>query len=537
MAAIVCASSTCLAVKAQNQLPVVKSNTSVVSIRDGKNLSKNSWNLAPDAKPDIYSVGLLNGEPHRVTFITDVDSISFTVEENKKYDFIIQHNKDACYTQIIGKRKFIWDENKFWETPAINTAYQANISENEKIAGLSKFWSEVKYNFINFPLVPDLDWDAAYVEYLPRVRQTTSTLDYYRVLQEMCAKLKDAHTNVYTPNELAPAVYAKPLINTQLIEDKVLITAVLNESLRQQGVAVGQEVVEVDGLPVKEYAAKFVAPFQSASTPQDLDTRLYNYSLLRGAAEKPIVVTLRSAKGKMLRQTLPRISPAARRELKLPEKPVFELAMLPNNIAYVTLNSFDSNEAADKFKAAFAKISAADALIIDVRNNDGGNSGVGYAVLGCLTDKPFKASKWYTRDYRPAYRAWGRPQETFGAEANDWQPNGEKRYPKPVVVLTSPRTFSAAEDFAVAFATMRRGQIIGEPTGGSTGQPLFLRLPGHGSARICTKHDSFADGQEFVGVGVRPDQLVHPTVRDFRAGRDTVLDAALATLKKAAGKK
>lgn len=42
-----------------------------------------------------------------------------------------------------------------------------------------------------------------------------------------------------------------------------------------------------------------------------------------------------------------------------------------------------------------------------------------------------------------------------------------------VVVLTSPRTYSAAEDFASAFDVMRRGLIVGEPTGGSTGQPLF----------------------------------------------------------------
>jgi C-terminal processing protease CtpA/Prc len=105
-------------------------------------------------------------------------------------------------------------------------------------------------------------------------------------------------------------------------------------------------------------------------------------------------------------------------------------------------------------------------------------------------------------------------------------------YRKPVVVLTSPRTYSAAEDFAAVFDAMKRGAIVGEPTGGSTGQPLSVPLPGGGSVRICTKHDRYADGKEFVGVGIQPGVTAAPTVADFRAGRDTVLEAALSFLRK-----
>ena len=93
-----------VAANAQDKLPVIKSNVSVISIKDGEELKKDSWTLAPDAKPDIYEAGLINGKPHQVTFITDVDSISFMVEEGKKYDFIIQRGDDLCYTQIVGVR-------------------------------------------------------------------------------------------------------------------------------------------------------------------------------------------------------------------------------------------------------------------------------------------------------------------------------------------------------------------------------------------------------------------------------------------------
>jgi C-terminal processing protease CtpA/Prc len=71
----------------------------------------------------------------------------------------------------------------------------------------------------------------------------------------------------------------------------------------------------------------------------------------------------------------------------------------------------------------------------------------------------------------------------------------------------------------VAFAQMGRGIVVGEPTGGNTGQPLSFPLPGGGSARVRTKHDRFADGTEFIGVGIRPSVVVHPSLAGIRAGR------------------
>lgn len=91
---------------AQEKLPIIKSNVNVISIQDGKNFGKDAWTLVPEAKPDIYEALLIDGKPHEVTFITDVDKITFKVELDKKYDFIIQKGETICYTQIVG-RKFI----------------------------------------------------------------------------------------------------------------------------------------------------------------------------------------------------------------------------------------------------------------------------------------------------------------------------------------------------------------------------------------------------------------------------------------------
>jgi C-terminal processing protease CtpA/Prc len=420
---------------------------------------------------------------------------------------------------------------KLWSSPALATPYREVLPEDERIAGLSQLWSEVKLNFANFDLVPDVDWDALYLASLPRVRQTRSTLEYYRVLMGVVAKLKDGHTNVYPPAELWDEMMARPALFTGLIEGRVVITRVLDASLAAAGLGVGVEVVAIDGIPVKTYGEERVAPYQSASTPQDREVRTYTYSLLAGPVSVPVKLALRTVSGKTIELSVPRKSGAE--AAKLPVTPPIELRMLPRNVAYLAINTFASDSVAEQFEARFEELSRASALVLDLRDNDGGNGGVAYRILQTLTDKPFLATRWRTREYHPAFRAFGFGEGTFELAPEVVPLAGARRFDKPVVVLTSARTFSAGEDFVVGFDAMKRGTIVGEPTGGSTGSPLFFSLPGGGTGRVCTKRDTYPDGKEFIGVGVVPDVLVRSTLADVRAGRDTVLERALEVLRHA----
>lgn len=420
-------------------------------------------------------------------------------------------------------------ERQLWDSPVWSTPYQATLTEDEKVAGLSKFWSEAKYNFAFFDKVPRLSWDSLYLATLPKVRAAPTTLAYYQVLQEMCAQLHDGHTNVNLPN--APAIseqYARPPLRTALVEGQVLLTEVRSETLRRQGVIAGVEVVAIDGVPVRQYGEQRALSY-SASTPQSRDVRTYTYQLPNGPITQPLALTLRDTKGHTFQRSVAR-SPYADAE-PASQLPPLTFKLLADDIGYLALNSFESNDVRTLFAAVYPQLSQTRALIIDIRENGGGNGNLGYEVLSYLTAQSFYTSRWMTRNYHPTFRAWQRAPRWYSEPVESVAPHSSSPYTRPVVVLTSARTFSAAEDFVVAFDEMKRGKIIGEPTGGSTGQPLAFDLPGGGTARICTKRDTYADGQEFVGVGVSPQVLIHPTVRDVRNGQDTVLRRALEELK------
>ncbi|GAB3510280.1 hypothetical protein GCM10027341_48520 [Spirosoma knui] len=416
--------------------------------------------------------------------------------------------------------------NLVFNSKALATPYKPNLSPAEKAAGLSKLWSEAKYNFAHFDKIPDVDWDSVYLAFLPKVQATRSTVAYLQLLQQFYAQLHDGHTDVWTNSgPLADSTAFRPPLVAQLIEGRVFVRQVRHDSLLRSGIVPGMEIVKIDGTPVIDYANQYVRPYKSGSTPQNVDVQTYIYGLLRGPKDRPVRLTLTDASGKVTERVLPRSGYSA-----LTPLPSYTLTILPGNIAYVQLFEFDSDRAPKRFAAAFDSIATTNALILDVRQNGGGDSNNGWDILGYLTDKSFPTGSYSSRKYSPLRRARGETIVYESAGSGRWSANGKKLYTKPVVVLTSGQTFSAAEDFCVAFDAMNRGKILGEPTGGSTGQPLVFSLPGGIMARVCTKRDAYPDGTDWIGKGIQPDLLIKPTVADFQAGRDTVLEAALAEL-------
>lgn len=407
------------------------------------------------------------------------------------------------------------------------TPYKLVLTNEEKVAGLSLFWSEARHSFAHFDHVPDLDWNKTYMEYLAKVLAAPTTEAYYKVMMQLAPLLQDGHTNIYAPDALRDKLNARPPLLTTLIEGKVLVTEVRSPSLAKR-VKPGDEVLAIGGTPVKAYAQANVAPYVSASTPQDRDVRTYGYQLLMGNASQPLHLRLRGADGKERSETIARRSYGDAQP-----RQQAQFSLLPGNIAYLRVNTFENDSGVKALEAALPQILQAGGLVIDLRDNGGGNGTHGFEILSYIHSKPFAVAPAYIRDDTALERAGGvdlikwRPVEGD----NYYQHARDKVYTGPVAVLIGPRSFSAAEDFAVAYEAMQRGPMIGMATAGSTGQPLFMQLPGGGAARICVKRDVRPDGRAFVGKGVQPTIVVEPTVADLRAGRDAALERAVAALQ------
>lgn len=130
----------------QHKIPIISANSKNVCVLDGEHYRKGWWYIMPATKPDLYIVENPK-KPHKVTFYTDLDTISFDVKYNEIHDFIILLNgKDSCLTRIttippkaIGYQKDCLDYNSIVDTIPFSlgldnkTYIKVKINNNELI--------------------------------------------------------------------------------------------------------------------------------------------------------------------------------------------------------------------------------------------------------------------------------------------------------------------------------------------------------------------------------------------------------------------
>ncbi|MGQ0643051.1 MAG: S41 family peptidase [Gemmatimonadaceae bacterium] len=194
---------------------------------------------------------------------------------------------------------------------------------------------------------------------------------------------------------------------------------------------------------------------------------------------------------------------------------------LDGNVAYLEIRTFglSPDEMGPPLADAMTPVADADALIIDVRSNGGGSP---FAVA-LVSSYLFGSDTVHLNSlyWRPANRTdhfWTRasvPGKRFGPD-------------KPLYVLTSRRTFSAAEEFTYNLQTQKRAVIVGDTTGGGahpgSGRPL-----GHGFGVFVPSGRAInpITKTNWEGTGVRPDM---PVASD--AARETAHRAALEKLRR-----
>lgn len=401
-----------------------------------------------------------------------------------------------------------------------------HLTMEEKIQALSTVWHEAKFNFANFDLIPKVNWDSLYRAYIPRVMATEHIMDTYSVLMQFNQHLRDGHTRILPPlYHFKKEKFNVVPIHFKQLDGKAVVYQVKSNDPALKEIEKGMVLERIDGIPVQEYIRKHISPTLHFSTVQDSIGRIYHYELLTGPENSIVTLNFKTSKGKSLQRSFERSA------FEWKTNTPVTYRVLPGNIGHLIIDSFVDENTFTEFKKHFPDIQKTAALIIDIRHNGGGNGHWGNEIIGYLTDKPFYPSMTIMNEYHPVHRAWGGDAIQSKKISYDWKPYQNEIYTKPVVVLISELTYSAAEDFCSAFALTKRGTIIGTPTGGSTGQPLGYPLPGGGIGFVCTKRDAMYDGTEFVGIGIQPDIEVQLTFEGLQKGRDEVLEAALHYLK------
>jgi hypothetical protein len=197
---------------------------------------------------------------------------------------------------------------------------------------------------------------------------------------------------------------------------------------------------------------------------------------------------------------------------------------IDQTIGYLWIPTFGGNDLAADMDDALAHLEPMQALVVDVRDNEGGSDLNSTPMAGRLADVP--------RLYEFVQYRNGPAHDDFTALRPDSvRPEGPSQFTGPIALLTNRRTFSAAEDFALALRAMPFVVTIGDTTGGGAGNPIARELPNGWSYRIPRWIAYTADTTSYQGIGLPPDTTVWITPEDAAQMRDPILETAIGILQ------
>lgn len=194
---------------------------------------------------------------------------------------------------------------------------------------------------------------------------------------------------------------------------------------------------------------------------------------------------------------------------------------LDGDIGYLDLRVFaPPRVAADMLQSAMTLLAQSKVLIIDLRNNGGGDSSMDMLMAAYLLDQPAEMSAIYDRPSNRLTRA----------TSPVWVPGRRFGGTKPVYVLISHKTFSAAEAFAYDLQAMKRVTVVGEASGGGAHPYERRRLTDHFLIKLPEMRSiNPITGTDWQGVGVKPDVPTPPEL-----ALDKALELAHAALAETA---
>ncbi|MCC7369715.1 MAG: PDZ domain-containing protein [Chloroflexi bacterium] len=195
--------------------------------------------------------------------------------------------------------------------------------------------------------------------------------------------------------------------------------------------------------------------------------------------------------------------------------------ILDGNIGYLQIRTFAVQDALPLFNQAMEKFAAADvrALIIDVRGNTGGVVATGEEILSRIMpqSKPI---------YRQVDRRGERTVSTWG---DYWNRD------IPIAVLTNGNSGSMSEIMAAALQENGFARIIGTKTAGAVAAAVPVEMVDGSGLFVTVQIINTPNGRVINKVGLEPDDVVELDPAQFRAGKDTQLEAGLAYVRSKLG--
>jgi len=385
-----------------------------------------------------------------------------------------------------------------------------------RLAVFDDVWETIQERYYD-PKFHGIDWQAKRETYRPAAARAANTVEFYEVLRQMIASLRDAHTRVYSPDEKfdwwSPRFVTVGLTVREVEGAPTVIQVEAGTAASRTDIRQGDVIVSVDDVPVAQFVAQRMRNLGLADEGNIRHRVIAN--LFDGPAGSNVKIGWINRNGKQKSTMLQRYW--SQRNLGFNNQ-------RKGKIAILRLDAFTQSVALEFSKDLPEVLEDADGIVLDLRGNGGGDAEAMADVASLFLDEGTNLGKFADRS--------GASFELQTFPKRLWRSAPMSPTKLPLVVLTSENTSSAAEILAAALQTKRRAQVIGS---GTCGCVLAIRnrhaLPDGGVLDVSEFDYKTAGGVRLEGAGVKPDKLVTVTRSDVYSRHDRAFERALTLLE------
>lgn len=415
-----------------------------------------------------------------------------------------------------------------------------------------------------------------------QITQPMTQIEFYRLVLPLHNLIRNGHTLIIPPSDWSHAVEnSLPHFPFDIYQDgeKIYVLRNLSNSL---AIHVGDEIISINGVAAIQIFNQLVNAWTKDGYNKTYPSKIVHmdfsefYANIIGTPAKYELVLQQQGSAKsfqieglpivqMRKNSLDRYQYKKQPWYNSEEDQAYQLS-IEGNTATLTLPTFAIGVLTDYkidyknfFQSAFAEINAKsiENLIIDIRENGGGNGDVTTELFSYLYDQPFQlmeeihciTNKLPNKKYYSGNAFFLRLQMVLALRKkgeNKYVPtkfalkkNGlsmTEKQPTPtqfkgnLYVLTSGWSFSASGLFTSLLKTYNKGIIIGEEAGGNpyvqTGDfEQMLTLPNSGvRINIPLFYEKMKVNFENTGQGMQPHYPVRNSISEELAGTDSVME-------------
>ena len=401
----------------------------------------------------------------------------------------------------------------------------ATLGAEARTRAFEFVWATINDHYYDASL-NGVDWKAARERYRPIALAARNDDEFWDALDRMTGELKDAHTRVESPKNVALRMRDESVtlgFSFLPVDGRFVVTTVSSDTdAWWAGVRPGMFLVGIGSEPAVEAYERLKAATRLDSTERSRHARTLR-KLLTGDPGTKASFTFERADGTRFDATLSR--------KRITSRPGESHRILPSGYGYLRFTQWTLAVTAEVLNGIEA-LKNTPGMVIDLRGNPGGSAHAVNLVLRRFFPNHAELGTVLTRTGKPVALFFGAVEII---KLRNSVPGDQDAYRGPVVILVSAGSASASELFSSTMQAAGRALVVGQPTCGCLlGFLGYARIPGGAELAYSEVGFRLPNDKRIEGEGVIPDVIVPVTARDLQLNRDRALEEAqarLATMK------